>query len=77
MSKTMEFYLTRGKYRYYFVYLINNIAFYLFLKNGPTPAYFSLILSFQIHITIFITNKCEKMSIQYTVLGLELTTFGT
>ena len=40
MSKTMEFYLTRGKYRYYFVYLINNLAFYLFLKKWANPDLF-------------------------------------
>ena len=28
-------------------------------------------------ITIFTTNICEKMSIQYTVSGFEPTTFGT
>ena len=45
-----------------------------FLKNGPTPASFSLFSSFQTHITIFTTHECEKMSIQYTVPGFELTT---
>ena len=28
--------------------------------NGPTPASFYLFSSFQTHITIFTTNKCEK-----------------
>ena len=46
----------------------------LFLKNGPIPTSFSFIFK---HITIFTTNKCEKISIQYMVLGFELTTFGT
>ena len=50
---------------------------YLFLKNGPTRPLFHLFLSFQTQIIIFTTNKCEKMSIQYTVLGFKLTTFGT
>ena len=31
-----------------------------FFKNGPTPASFHLFSSFQTHITIFTTNKCEK-----------------
>ena len=33
-------------------------------------------LSFQTKNTILTTNKCEKMSIQYSVLGFEPTTFG-
>ena len=48
----------------------------LFLK-GQTRPLFHLFWSFQTHITIIATNKCEKMSIQYTLLGFELTTFGT
>ena len=32
----------------------------------PRPL-FHLFLSFQTHITMFTTNKCEKMSIQYKV----------
>ena len=42
-----------------------------------SPASFHLFSSFQTHTTIFITNKCEKMFIQYMVLGFKLTTFGT
>ena len=48
-----------------------------FLK-GPTPASFSFIFGlFKQTLQIFTTNICEKMSIQYTVLGFEPTTFGT
>ena len=45
-------------------------------QKWPTRLLFDLFLCFQTHITIFSTNKCEKMSIQFTVLGFELTTFG-
>ena len=38
------------------------IWLYLFILNGPTPASFYLFSSFQTHITIFTTIKCEKMS---------------
>ena len=38
---------------------------------------FNLFSPFQTNITIFKTNKCEKMSIQYTVLGFEPTASGT
>ena len=48
-----------------------------FFKMGQPRPLFHLFSSFQTHITIFTTNKCEKMSIQYTVLGFEPTTFGT
>ena len=52
---------------------------FLFLKkNRPTPASFSFIFGlFKQTLQIFNTNICEKMSIQYTVLGFEPTTFGT
>ena len=30
-----------------------------------------------LHITIFTKNKCEKISIQYMLLGFELATFET
>ena len=52
--------------------------FVAFYKNGPTPASFIVYFrSFQTNIiTIFTTNICEKMSIQYTVLGFEPMTFG-
>ena len=50
----------------------------LFLKKmGPPWPLFHLFSSFQTHITIFSTNKCEKMSIQYMVPGFKLITFGT
>ena len=39
--------------------------------------YFRLVLSSLTNITYLATNKCDKMSIQYTVLGFELITFGT
>ena len=43
-------------------------------KSRPLFVYF---WSFQTNISIFTTNICEKMSIQYTVPGFEPTTFGT
>ena len=50
-----------------------------FLKNGPTPAsfivYFRSFLT--ISITIFTINMCKKMSVQYMLLGIKPTTFGT
>ena len=43
--------------------------------NGPSPASFSFISNkHQYKLT---KNLCEKMSIQYTVLGFEPTTFRT
>ena len=49
-----------------------------FFKNGTTPASFLFFVkSFQTQITIFTKNKSEKMSLQYTLPGIELTTFGT
>ena len=50
---------------------------FYFFKNGPTPASFLFIFGLlQANIiTIFTTNIREKMSIQYTVLGFEPTTF--
>ena len=49
-----------------------------FFKNMfQTRPLFHLFSSFQTHIKIFTVNKCEKMSIQYTEPGFELTTFGT
>ena len=46
-------------------------------KMGQPRPLFHLFSSFHTFITIFTTNKCEKMSIQYTMLRFELTTFGT
>ena len=41
-------------------------------KNRPSPTSFSFIFVFSNkHPTIFTTNMCGKMSIQYTVLGFE------
>ena len=48
-----------------------------FKKMCQSQSLFNLFSSFQTHITIFSTNFCENMSIQYTVLGFELTTFVT
>ena len=50
----------------------------LFFKVGPPWSLgISFIFVFSNNIKNFTTNKCEKMSIQYTVLGFEPTTFGT
>ena len=48
----------------------------LFLQVGLPRHLFNLFSFFQTQITIFTTNKSEKNSIQYTVLGFKLTTFG-
>ena len=45
--------------------------------SGSSLVSFSFIFVFSNNITIFTTNKCEKMSIQYTVLGFKTMTFGT
>ena len=50
---------------------------YVFL-NWPTPASFSFILGlFKQTLQIFTTDLCEKISIQFTVLGFEPTTLWT
>ena len=59
----------------HYLFIVPNIDF--FKKNWPTRPLFNLLSSFQTHITIFTTNKGEKMSIQYTVPGFKPTTFGT
>ena len=43
------------------------------IKNRPTPAFFSFIFGLfkQTNITIFISNQCEKMAIQYTARPLK------
>ena len=46
-------------------------------KMDHSRPLFRLFLSFQTNITILTTNKCEEISIQYTGMGFELTTFGT
>ena len=53
---------------------VENISF----KNRPIPASFIICFwSFQTNIiSIFTSNICAKMSIQYTVLEFEHTTFG-
>ena len=48
-----------------------------FYKMGKPWPLFHLFSSFQTHITMFTTNKCEKMSVQYMVPGFELMTLGT
>ena len=52
------------------------LLFSIFYLIGLTPASFIVyIWSFQTNIiTIFTTNKCDKMSIQHTVSGFEPTT---
>ena len=50
----------------------------LFFKNGSTPAsFFVYFRFFQTSNKIFTTNKCEKMSIQYTTQEFEPTTSCT
>ena len=49
------------------------LLLFLLFKNGPTSVSFSCI--FGLYNTIFTTNPCEKMSIQYMALGFEPTTF--
>ena len=44
---------------------------------GHSRPLFHLFSSFQTNITIITANKCDKMSIQYLVLGFEPTNFGT
>ena len=62
-------------------YYGSNPMYYLqggnLFKKRPSSASSRLFSSFQINITILTTNICEKMSIQSTVLGFKLTTFGT
>ena len=49
-----------------------------FLIKWANPGlFFVYFRSFQTNITIFKTNICEKMSIQYSVLGFEPITFRT
>ena len=46
------------------------------VKNGPALASFSFIFVFSNKHYSSYNKKCEKMTIQYTVLGLELITLG-
>ena len=46
-------------------------------KNGSTRPLFHLFSSFQTHHKFYNKYVCEKMLIQYTALGFELTTFVT
>ena len=55
-----------------------NVVYIGFLKKWANPGLFSGIFGlFKQTLQIFTTNRCEKMSIQYTVLGFEPMTFGT
>ena len=47
------------------------------VKKLPHQSLFRLFSSFQTNIIIFYTNMYVKISIKYTVLGLEPTTFRT
>ena len=50
----------------------------IFFKKWANPHLFLIYFRlFQTQITIITGNKSEKLSIQYTVPGFELTTFGT
>ena len=49
----------------------NKIFHYLFLKMGQPRPLFHLFSSFQTHIAIFTTNKCEKYS--SSIQGWDLT----
>ena len=53
---------------------MNGTGVFLNKQGNPRPIFY-LFSSFQTNITILTTNKCEKMSIQYTEPGFELTTF--
>ena len=46
-------------------------------KWANSGLFFVYFWSFQTSNTIFTTNECEKMSIQYMAPGFELTSFGT
>ena len=49
-----------------------------FLKKWANPGLFSFIFGhLKQTLQNFTTNRCEKISIQYTVPGFEHTTFGT
>ena len=49
-----------------------------FLKKWANPGLFFIYFwSILTNITIFTTNLCEKMPIQYKGPGLEPTSFGT
>ena len=47
------------------------------LKMGQSRRLFRLFSTFQTNTTMFTTHIYEKMSMQYTVLGFEPTTFST
>ena len=49
----------------------------LFKKWANPGLFFIYFRPSEETLQFFTTNKCEKISIQYTVPGFELTTFGT
>ena len=54
------------------------VLWQIVFKNLSQPRpHLSITFVFSNKNTIFTANKCEKMSIQYTMLGFEPTTFGT
>ena len=60
------------------LYISFSLLSFSFCVSAFILLLFRLFLSFQANInTIFTINKYEKMSIQYMVLGIEPTTFGT
>ena len=67
-SSESHFALQRKKL---FLRLISSQDSTHYFLNGPSPASFSSIFGFSNKHYNFKTNKCEKMSIQYTVLGFE------
>ena len=58
-----------------FFYFISYSTELFFERMGHSRPLFCLFSSFQTNITILTTNKCEKMFIQYPVLGFKLSTF--
>ena len=55
----------------------NLVLIKVLLKMDHPGLFFVYFHLFSKNITIFTTNICEKMSIQFMVLGIEPTTFGT
>ena len=61
--------------RYITIRMYSNLM-HLFFKWANPGLFLVYFRPFQTNVTIFTTNKCEKISIQYTVPGFEPTTFG-
>ena len=53
--------------------MTRNKEFLSFKMGQPRPL-FVYFWSFQANVTIFTTNQCKKMSIQYMATGIEPTT---